>query len=122
MNNWVKISKEEMEISMSIANLKKGELQIKYVKDIVAKGKEIEELKAKLEMYENGVYFSSENDELQERIDKAIEYLGINEEILETCEIYDVNGIEVYKILQGNNWNEVERAYLDDKPIGSDKE
>lgn len=25
-------------------------------------------------------------------------------------------------ILQGNKWNEVERAYLDDKPIGSDKE
>lgn len=56
------------------------------------------------------------------RNEKAIEYLGINEEILETCEIYDVNGIEVYKILRGNKWNEVEKAYLDDKPIGSDKE
>ena len=32
-------------------------------------------LKAKLEMYENGVYFSSENDKLQERIDKAVEYI-----------------------------------------------
>lgn len=56
------------------------------------------------------------------KFDKVIEYLGIDEEILETCEIYDVNGIEVYKILQGNKWNEVEIAYLDDKPIGSDKE
>ena len=26
-------------------------------------------------MYENGVYFSSENDKLQKRIDKAIEYI-----------------------------------------------
>ena len=34
---------------------------------------EIHNLKAKLEMYENGVYFSGENDKLQERIDKAIE-------------------------------------------------
>lgn len=39
------------------------------------------------------------------RNEKAIEYLGINEEILETCEIYDVNGIEVYKILQGSDKN-----------------
>lgn len=61
------------------------------------------ELKANLEMYENGVYFSSQVDELQARIDKAIEYMGINEEILKTCEIYDVNGIEVYKILQGSD-------------------
>lgn len=36
---------------------------------------EIHNLKAKLEMYENGVYFSSENDKLQERIDKAIEFI-----------------------------------------------
>lgn len=42
------------------------------------KNKEIEELKAKLEMYENGVYFSSENDKLQQRIDKAIEYIDKN--------------------------------------------
>ena len=37
--------------------------------------KENRELKKDLEMYENGVYFSSENDELQKRIDKAIEYI-----------------------------------------------
>ena len=61
-------------------------------------------------------------EDYKSRNEKAIEYLGINEEILETCEIYDVNGIEVYKILKRNKWNEVERAYLDDKPIGSDKE
>ena len=36
---------------------------------------EIKELKADLEMYENGVYFSSENDILQNRIDKALKYI-----------------------------------------------
>lgn len=32
--------------------------------------REIKELKAKLEMYENGVYYSSENDKLQEEIER----------------------------------------------------
>lgn len=32
---------------------------------------EIHNLKAKLEMYENGVYFSSENDNLQAELDKT---------------------------------------------------
>ena len=36
-----------MEIGLKIATLKKGELQIKYAKDIVAKDKEIEMLKTK---------------------------------------------------------------------------
>jgi len=36
---------------------------------------ENERLKSDLELYENGVYFSSENDKLQEIIDKAIEYI-----------------------------------------------
>lgn len=36
--------------------------------------KENERLKSDLELYENGVYFSSENDKLQSKIDKAIEY------------------------------------------------
>ena len=74
----------------------------------------------KMRMEEMPTY--EEKEDYKSRCEKAIEYLGINEEILETCEIYDVNGIEVYKILQGNKWNEVERAYLDDKPIGDDKE
>ena len=49
-------------------------------------------LKAKLEMYENGVYYSSENDELQERIDKAIEYIKRHQQI------YDIDGSEDNKI------------------------
>lgn len=46
--------------------------------------KEIEELKAKLEMYENGVYYSSENDKLQSRIDKAIEITKTYSNMLDT--------------------------------------
>lgn len=44
MNNWVKMTNDEMEVGIEIATLKKGELQIKYAKDIVAKNKEIERL------------------------------------------------------------------------------
>ena len=43
------------------------------------------------------------NDIYKSRNEKAIEHLGIDEDILKTCEIYDVNGIEVYKILQGSD-------------------
>ena len=62
---------------------------------------EIEDLKEdKSKMFETAV---KRNNQLLDRIDKAIEYLGIDEDILKTCEIYDVNGIEVYKILQGSD-------------------
>ena len=55
----------------------------------------------KMKMEEMPTYEEKEN--YKSRIDKAIEYLGIDEDILKTCEIYDVNGIEVYKILQGSD-------------------
>lgn len=42
-----------------------------------------------------------QNKDYKEKFDKIIKCLGIDEEILETCGIYDVDGIEVYKILQG---------------------
>jgi len=41
--------------------------------------------------------------DLQDRIDKAIEYIGINEEDLKLYDIYDVNGIELLKILRGKD-------------------
>ncbi len=44
-----------------------------------------------------------QNKDYKEKFDKTIEYLGIDEKILETCEVYVVNGIEVYKILQGSD-------------------
>ena len=72
---------------------------------------EIHNLKAKLEMYENGVYFSSENDELQEKIDKAIEF--IEEELTFYITIGGTDEIkligynkafdELLKILQGSD-------------------
>lgn len=34
MKNWTKVTPDEMKVGMSIANLKKGELQIKYAKDV----------------------------------------------------------------------------------------
>ena len=36
---------------------------------------ESKQLKAKLEMYENGVYYSSENDKLKEVIEEVREYI-----------------------------------------------
>ena len=76
-----------------------AELYSKAVKKKIEYRKEIERLKAELELYENGVYYSSENDKLQERIDKAIEYI-------EQLPFNDLTPIEVkviYKILQGSD-------------------
>lgn len=55
MSNWTKISSNEMEIGLKIATLKKGELQIKYAKDIVAKDKEIERLNKQIEEYQKAL-------------------------------------------------------------------
>ena len=71
---------------------------VDYITDLQEENKELEEDKSK--MFETAV---KRNNQLLDRIDKAIEYLGIDEDILKTCEIYDVNGIEVYKILQGSD-------------------
>ena len=38
---------------------------------------------------------------LQAKIDKAIEYIGIDEELEKCCNIYDVNGIDLLRILKG---------------------
>ena len=40
-------------------------------------------------------------DVLENRNNKAIEYIGLNEEDLKLYDIYDVNGIELLKILRG---------------------
>lgn len=40
---------------------------------------ESKQLKAKLEMYENGVYYSSENDKLKEVIEEVREFVGSEE-------------------------------------------
>ena len=40
-----------------------------------------------------------ENEKYKQIINKVIEYIGIDEDIEKTCEMYDVNGIEILKIL-----------------------
>ena len=40
-----------------------------------------------------------ENEKYKQIINKAIEYIGIDEDTEKTCEMYDVNGIEILKIL-----------------------
>ena len=65
---------------------------------------EINELKAQLEMYENGVYFSSENNKLQEKIDKAIEcinYYAIENSDYE--KIYNIEEETLLNILGGKD-------------------
>lgn len=80
-------------------NLKNEQIS-KYqtLKELQEENDKLKEDKSK--MFETAV---KRNNQLLDRIYNAIEYLDIDEEILETCEIYDVNGIEVYKILKGEN-------------------
>lgn len=60
---------------------------------------ENKQLKAKLEMYENGVYYSSENDKLKEVIEEVREY--INSKVISNGEIIDqLRKIEVKELLQ----------------------
>lgn len=71
-------SQEELDkIPKYTANfLSVNDRQAKILLDYITKlQEENDKLKANLEMYENGVYFSSENDKLQDKIDKAIEYI-----------------------------------------------
>jgi hypothetical protein len=68
MNNWIKISDEEFDIEMSIAKLKKGELQIKYAKDISKLRNIIKEVRECINRYaiENEDYSKIYNDEEKE--------------------------------------------------------
>jgi hypothetical protein len=46
---------------------------------------------------------NSENNDYKEKIEKALTYIGLDEGLLNTCKMYDVNGIEIYKILIGRD-------------------
>ena len=59
---------------------------------------ENKQLKAKWEMYENGVYYSSENDKLKEVIEEVREYI-LNHELVEEKDHYVLNGNELLQIL-----------------------
>lgn len=51
------------------------QINIKHTKPYIDLQQENQQLKAELEMYENGVYYSSENDKLKEVIDEVREYV-----------------------------------------------
>ena len=53
------------------------------------------------EAIKNLTRLDKELDKKNKIVFKAIEYIGLNEEDLKLYDIYDVNGIELFKILRG---------------------
>lgn len=101
MNNFEELTEEEQnEVILNISS-KLDKQEIWYWEGLVHKLREYEQFVDSDMEIKKGLI--DRINRQQARIDKAIEYLGINEEILETCGIYDVNGIEIYKILQGSD-------------------
>ena len=99
---------------------------IEYIGQLEQENKQ---LKATLEMYENGVYFSSENDKLKEENKKLKEQLLVaqtNEETfrLEMEDITQTLGLDedtlfddvkAYAISLKNNWNKL-KEYIKQEP------
>ena len=60
-----------------------------------------------IELVANEIKKIKEQDKEIERlhsiIKEAIEYIGIDENITNSCDMFDVNGIELYKILKGSD-------------------
>lgn len=44
-----------------------------------------------------------EHEDIIDRINKEIEDNGIDEDTVKNCNIYDINGITIYKIIKGMN-------------------
>ena len=44
-----------------------------------------------------------EREDIIDRINKEIEDNGIDEDTVKNCNIYDINGITIYKIIKGMN-------------------
>lgn len=44
-----------------------------------------------------------EHEDMIDRINKEIEDNGIDEDTVKNCNIYDINGITIYKIIKGMN-------------------
>ena len=72
---------------------------LNLIETLIAENKELKEEKEKLgKLY----YEANENCiKYENRIKKAIDYIAIDDDILETCGMFDVNGIELLKILKG---------------------
>lgn len=47
-----------------------------------------------------------EREDIIDRINKEIEDNGIDEDTVKNCNIYDINGITIYKIIKGMKTNE----------------
>lgn len=47
-----------------------------------------------------------EHEDIIDRINKEIEDNGIDEDIVKNCNMYDINGITIYKIIKGMKTNE----------------
>jgi predicted translin family RNA/ssDNA-binding protein len=93
------MSKELAKMNLIAIVQKLPKEDIEYIQDyVVFMENEIEKLKSKLELYENDVYYSSEVDELQNRIDEAIEYV---ENFKDSCNCYERDlEITLEKLLQ----------------------
>lgn len=89
MRNWVKVTDDEFKVGIEIATLKKGELQIKYAKDIVAKDKEIQRLN-------NQLGFIKDQNKYIDKLEKMVKEK--NSIIKEVREYID-NDVEVYYVL-----------------------
>lgn len=102
MNNWIKISDEEFDIEMSIAKLKKGELQIKYAKDIFAKDKEIERLNRIIEIKSNRI--QDLMSRLSKRTEKVERLNNIINKAIKWFEDADRRGLQdLLDILRGSD-------------------
>lgn len=93
---------------------------IEYIGQLEQENKQ---LKATLEMYENGVYFSSENDKLKEENKQLKEQLLVTQDNEETfrLEMEDItqtlgldedalfDDVKAYAISLKNNWNKLKK-------------
>ena len=107
MSDWTKVTNDEFEVGIEIATLKKGELQIKYAKDIVAKDKEIERLSKEVTKYDELLCErNNEVDRLNNIIIRTTKYVGSLSSKGRGCEIYADIKRNILMELKGDISNE----------------
>ena len=80
---------------------------LKQLENLIQENKELKEYKKIAELTKVSCCTAQNcealNNAIRERIiiNKAIDYIGIDKELEECCEMIDVNGIELLKILRG---------------------
>ena len=78
-------------------------------------------LKEKTKLERKNKILQGKVEYLQDVIKEAIEYMGINLDTLKTCEVVDVNGVEVYNILRKSSmptFDEVEELFIEQREEG----